>query len=495
MGSTLGFLSMEERMIKRIFCLILSCLVAILCVGCQDTPEHSVVSSKNDGVFEEALNNTPTPIIDIAVVEQEETNEEGTIQYENNFTNQDGSITYQIQFTDLQLQDYPTPVLQVRPSKITSDQARNIAQALFGDTEMFEYTEKLSKTEIEEAILSLRERISDQSVLLEYCGGDEQMADYMTLYCQSKIEQYEKEYLSADDTKSMQLCDWEFHPQSYYFDSIPDMGVNTYPDDNADYIVAMTEKDSVPYVFRVCNKDSGDYYIHSIFAYLNETKVNNDDIYATALPDETEIEEANLQAYDILSRMGFDNWIIDSCEVEEQPLLSGRTGYRVAVCASPVYEGVPVVRQPQIMNLKSEDEFASNYYYEDVVFYFTQGNLVYFEYQSPLDVVDIVNSNVAVIPFDNILKEFEEYLKLDEISSYAFPHLQSVEVCVNDVEFGLTRTRIKDNHTDYYLVPAYTFRGTYELYDTNGALIMVAPNTFAVINAVDGSIINTQLGY
>ncbi len=71
-------------------------------------------------------------------------------------------------------------------------------------------------------------------------------------------------------------------------------------------------------------------------------------------------------------------------------------------------------------------------------------------------------------------------------------------------ELGLVRTRVKDNATDFYLLPAYTFRASYTLYDQNGALVFdskifeqtgLGAKELLVVNAVDGSVINTELGY
>ena len=85
-----------------------------------------------------------------------------------------------------------------------------------------------------------------------------------------------------------------------------------------------------------------------------------------------------------------------------------------------------------------------------------------------------------------------------------YPTTARKEVDVYQAELGLTRTRVKDNATDFYLLPAYTFRASYSLYDKNGQLLLdsndLEPRTLyaselLVVSALDGSVINTELGY
>lgn len=207
----------------------------------------------------------------------------------------------------------------------------------------------------------------------------------------------------------------------------------------------------------------------------------------------------------MLKAMGLEDWHISSSRVMNMELGDGRVGYTVVIKASPSYEGIKVVSQEQIASLKSDDAYASNYYYEVVEMDFTDGVLVFFEYQAPLDVVSVVNDSVMLLTTDKVVAAFENCMTLDEIVKYQVQgipdefadtqQISRVEAIVDTVEFGLTRIRIKNNESDFYLVPAYTFKGTYVAYNGAGEAGMEMETTFAVINAVDGSIINTQLGY
>lgn len=459
-------------------------LIILMLAGCQIMPSEDVVRSKNDGAFEVALNNNE-PFYDEEIIEDKSS---GSNKYNNSFFSEDGNISYEIDI-DLSEINRAVPVVRVRPEEITSEQAEFIAKILFDGADMFEYSEELNKSELESEILALRQRLGDKEALLEYYNGDEGLVNYAIGQMESQLEQYELDYADAADSLSQEPCLWEFYPESHYLE---------YGAEDSNYIMATTEVEGWPYRYVVCNRNKSDYRIHSIFAYVDETIISPEDVYDVAVPDDVAIENAKSSVERMLEDMGLSDWIVDYCEVAERNLRSGRTGYQIVVKASPLYEGLPVVRQEQISNLKSDDAYASNYYYENIEIYFSGGRITFFEYQAPLRMVGIENENIQILSSSEVIEVFENYMRMDSISSYQISDLyerSKIEVTIDELQFGLTRIRIKDNETDFYLVPAYTFRGSYILDNYEGGAEPVMKATFAVINAVDGSVINTQLGY
>ena len=71
---------------------------------------------------------------------------------------------------------------------------------------------------------------------------------------------------------------------------------------------------------------------------------------------------------------------------------------------------------------------------------------------------------------------------------------EKVVMMIRDMEFGLSRTKIRDNPDDFYLVPSVTLRGDYTLYNSSGELIETGmegvEQTLLVLNLVDGSVIH-----
>ena len=183
----------EDEKMKRFFYLSLL-IVAMLCLAaCQPTPESAVVASKNDGAFEVALENKAEE------TESVSTAEETAQHYTSSITSADGNVTYNVD-VELPIPQTALPVLQVTPHSFTVDEAKQIATALFGDAEIYEYSNERSKSEIEAEILSLRQHISDRDALVEYYSGDEALADMVTEEYNNRIAILEAQYEGAAET-------------------------------------------------------------------------------------------------------------------------------------------------------------------------------------------------------------------------------------------------------------------------------------------------------
>ena len=127
--------------------------------------------------------------------------------------------------------------------------------------------------------------------------------------------------------------------------------------------------------------------------------------------------------------------------------------------------------------------------------------LVEFAYVAPLKVVDVVNASTAVMSFDEIIERIKTQLSLDDIGTYQIYgenapgqlQIEDVAISVAEMEFGLARIKIKDNFTDFYLVPSVTLRGRRASYNISGAEIggmTEEISTLLVLNLVDGSVIH-----
>lgn len=476
---------------------IMGLCIGVLC-GCQKTPETTLVTSKNDGAFESAIENQEAGNTNVDVM-----NKDDEAVYAESFKSADNSIDYTVEIT-VPAENSVLPVLQVTPETITSEMAERVSDALFGDTNVYQYSSEMSKSEIEDRILSLRQHISNYQALVEYYGGDEEIADRVKAEFEAKILEYESAYEQAAEEVSSTLCDWVFYPQSYYDDpSISHSHEEGY--DETQCIKATTTMDGLPYVYNVYNRDAKDYRIHSIYAYVNDMEVTPIEMYSTEEPSEEDIKLAIAKAEELLAQMDIGEWeIVSSGVVTWGDYDSGKNVYKIELYATPVYNGVEVTRQQQLLNLKTEDAYASNYYYEEILFTFSGDRLVEFQYTAPLEVVDEINSNVGILSLNEVLNSLKAQLRL--MSAYYYLGADTVDVAVDKVELGLSRIRIKNNEADFYLVPTYTFYGSAAMYDKSGEPIVIYdaqgnPTTegldvqLATINAVDGSVINVELGY
>ena len=489
---------MEEYM-KKIISLFLVILLIFCAAACQATPEDAVVTSKNDGAFESALYHAEEQAVEEANEPQnEESTETSSIDtsktYVTEFSSTDGSILYSVDLVEPFVPE-TMDVLRVTPHDITSEDAQRIAKAIFGDEEVYEYSTEMSRAELEERILELRQHISSWDSLLEYYGGDESIASMVQENYEARIATLEDLYEDASDCVTAKLCDWEFHSPDYYLD--PSYGIS-YGDDPMRELKATIWVDGTPYVYTVSNREGEDYRLHSVSAYIDDLMVPESQKYSTdAITQKDRIELAH-KAQEILDSMGMGEWVIDSVTTSYKPG-DDADGYSILrVTACPVYNDVKVTYQGQISNLKSDDAYASDYYYENIEFTFSGGRLTSFFYDATLDVVD-TNENVPILSFAEAMKKFQSQMEIQDASYYI--GTASAEIDVTRVELGLARIRIQNNETDFYLTPAYTFYGISTLYDEASNEINWgfgqddAVERLLTINAVDGSVINVDKGY
>ena len=186
-----------------VFCAMLfSCL---LLTGCAENPTEDIVVNKNEGKLEQAIQGENKKDSDASVPEK----------YTDQFQADGGKIEVSVDASVTGLEGNK-PVVRVKPHVITEEEAKQWADVLFEGATAYEPGEK-SKTEIEDRILQLKERISDQDKLLEDYGSQEE-ADRIKKELEEEIKEYEKQYASASDADEKIPCTWEFHPYGYYDD-------------------------------------------------------------------------------------------------------------------------------------------------------------------------------------------------------------------------------------------------------------------------------------
>lgn len=228
---------------------LLSVLVTlIVSCGCQAAPGTAEVASKNDGIFEAALSNIQEA--DYGAQEEQ------VYSYTDSFTNSEGSITCTIQLENVSIKTV-MPVIQVTPHSISSEDAETIARIFFWDANIYEYSETMSKRELEAKILSVKQLLADPERLQENFGTDEELIRAVTEQYENMLAEYECQHEAAPDIVDALLCQWEFHPQSYYYDQTTlDTTAEEYASYNkTQYITAETVVNGIPYIYEVCNRD------------------------------------------------------------------------------------------------------------------------------------------------------------------------------------------------------------------------------------------------
>lgn len=377
------------------------------------------------------------------------------------FKNREGDISFYL--GDVELESVPElmPVLQLRPKAIDSDWARTMAKAIFGETKLYEY------------------------------GSQEG----------EPVE-----------------CQWLFYNEEYYYEENGDATAYTgdFPYGKTVELIATAEMDGLPYRFNVNNREAEDFRNHSMYALMmppmwpgtpeyTPWMVENG-VYSDSEPGPEEVQAIEEKAREMIAAMGLGDWELEArTDVEKYAYFKGEvvlpeenyTSYDIVVDCSPVYGGVAVTRHPMLSNLRSSDEEASNYYYEEMELRYTaDGRLQQLIYRSPHEVIDSYETPVLALDLEDVealLKELrpEDILRegaMKENEDYSFGEAE-----VFSMELGLSRTKLDD--TDFLLIPTLTVKGTFTVnYETTKEIQAIYgtrkdPLDLLVIDLRDGSAI------
>lgn len=340
-------------------------------------------------------------------------------------------------------------------------------------------------------------------------------------------------------------CQFRFYREftRYSFD-----GAGAYADEPSYYedipygqgyeLQAVAEIDGLRYHIWFNNREADDFRNHSVSVFIEETggpDIMNEykrsvGLLSEEAPTAEQIAAAEQKAREMLSAMEIGDWQVKGEEQHNDFTESedAHKDYFISVQCLPVYEDVVVTRQQGLSNIKSTNEYASNYYYEELNFQLSNdGRLLSFHYTGPLELVQVVNANVPVMSMAEIQQRVHEQLILSDLDSLweynrpgvienmfggapmsaeelaaqkAFFTAVSAEYNITSVEIGLARTRIKDNKTDFYLVPAVTLRGQSTILNAQGDNLGVIATgvmpgqdtTILGLNLVDGTVLMLQ---
>lgn len=464
--------------------------LSLIMSACQSGSENNLSLSKNDGSFDAN--------IVVPASEHHDPDYVQTLTFFDRFNSTNNSVEFSVDI-DTAITGVDMPVVEVEPYYITEEDARRVASVLFGDTVFYDKDPILSRDEIQQCISRWSRFTSVDAMRELFPSATDESIEWQVNLIKENIETLTTAFESAPSGNPHNICQWEFHRDSFYTD-LPN---NNQENDN-NSIQVTTQIDGITYSLSFSVRNKPDFKLNSIFVFPREFMIFDKMIYMTQFcrtsePSNEQIESIKMKAASILDQIDLGTWVIDECYLD----LSPNGDYVVYVNAVPLLNGVPALRLPQLSNLKSEEAFASNYYLSNASFRFSpNGDLMFFELQSPIAIRNIINENVSTLETLTLMERMKEILSLSDIYAYDFNGIVDVckdedidlgcSVSVCEVEYSLMRVKVPDTDERYYYVPGYLFSGNIEFYDkaTKDIFCSVEGINLLAINAVDGSIIH-----
>lgn len=487
---------------------ILFFYISILLCGCQVAPAIEPVISKNDGSFDANAA--------LSASESHEPDATQAVSYDDLFESTDGTVQFRFNISEM-VTDADMPIVKVTPHMLTGEDVKRVTESLFGVGPFYELDSfvdpVLSKERIQENI-SLWSQYSNEESLKDLYGESPFNLDLV----QKFISEYSQQYESAPTEVEHEQTQWQFQNGSRYWLSSQDratMGSSGFNDE----IVLDIQDNGVHYLLIASTRDKQTSKLNSISVDLyggtSPDDINTRIYYAqlcrTEKPTADQIENAKQIAMSMLSKMDLGEWVIDQCFVSSS-FYQNENEYMINVNAVPAFNGVACVRQDQFASLSSDEtSYAFNYYLTDIHFAFSsEGKLVEFSLESPVDMQEVVNDNVASLDINTLLERAKEHLKLSDYYQYGFGSViddikkkEDLEciVTVDQLEYNLLRVKVPDSYDSYYYVPGLVLSGTTEYYGKDSGNLYYTysdpskenknSRTLLVLNAVDGTVVRS----
>ena len=453
----------------------LNFLLLALLIGCKKSPESDIITNKNEDKLERAI------------VEEADNQEQNAVEEhkEDEFVVSTDDLKVVVD-AKVNAVDGSMSVVRTIPHEISSEDLQIWGETLFVGQTAYDPASPKSKGELEEEILLWKQRLNGTK--LEEYGDD--AVSVKELY-EEMISNLEKLYEDAPEHSEDRETDYTFHPSEYYMSA---EGLSSDGDRNAKDMKFFAEtkydKNGVKWEILATNRDEEDYDMHAIDFYGSSEGEE-----LTILQADCSDDKALKLAEEIRIQLGLNDWkVYDILELKED------SGCQHVYYYTRYYEQVPTLTGYGI-DLQSEDLYAANLYYESLRIEVTNGKVTAVSWYSPMDIVEVENDNVKTLSFDEVYECFKsqmqsQYSKNTYLENGWFEegdeYFENVEVLIriNQIEQGMFRIKIKDNSEEYRMVPAWIFKGS-TFCDGD----FLTEESYVVINAIDGSVINPNLGY
>ncbi len=520
----------EHFMIKTFFrrfiavFMLMCCMLAV--TSCQPTPEKSAVQSKVNGDFEQALNAKPIESV--------------TFDVPDSIYEVFDAKTENVVITVDTKPEYPNvekiPVNEYCPGEMTSALVRQIADCFMEEQTLYERPLLLTKSELLAEIKEVENILNENRLDAEYGNNDEMVRAIQG----TRYEELKRLYNDAPDTVEKKEATLEFRPyasflnQAEYADTY---ATAKYFAENGDE-TAMRELEELESIndknyasskmwCEAVASLSGGYtgYISAQKLSMSKTKscgVGFDK--GKALGSDKRPYSINDMGYDVtpltigkdealkmtdaaIEELGYkDEFVLASAEkihMEEEGLQSY---YSVEYCRNAI-PGLITVDYFRLVSADRTGKFRPEYGAEEISFLVTDDGIISFSLESPLKKVRTVNSSVGIKSFDEIYEIFKQYctVSYDNVMSVTdygengrnpvTYYADKTTVKFSDVQLAALRVVKKDDTTHYYIIPVWVFKGNVvkkKSYPDSAQEDVSTEPTAVLINAVDGSIINSD---
>ena len=465
---------------KKYYLLLIIFIMAALSAACQPTPDEPAVVGKNDDLEEKIQQTAPPDSLEQQAGQYEIWQE--TLKFNA------GSVL--IDAAVVRPDVSAIPVLDVVPHEFTREEAQRFVDLFMQGQPIYEYQNAFTKEDCTEEILKMQAELQEAE-----SGGGEYKTESSRLSAiaalKNNIDYYKDLYEQAPAAKTgltpatveFKEADEPLSEDTREMSVQADLGkadpawlTISMPDDNYDNVVWFNNEEQR----------------NSPYTELDATE--------TLSGQDITLKAAQAEAESLLRDIGIEAAQLSSSKVlVDVTDIADETGYPSALsdpdrkkfyvlCYTPVYYGIPVTNVPSCSGMLSDDTATFNFIWirENIEIKMDDSGIVRFVWTSPGEVTGVVNSNVQLADFETIKKRFRDQIAYQK--EWSMPGT-SFKITINKIVLGYMRVKVKDTDA-YRLLPVWDFIGDWDTgnYVESGV-------SFMTINAIDGSVIDRNLGY
>ena len=480
---------------KRICCLL---MVLSLLSACQPTPEVEPVAQKDSDALIERVEVAEEGVADMA-----EAPESRHITRELTEVSQRTGIDITIDADVVLPETDAIPVARVKDGSLDMSVLENIWEILGNSSGMLEDFPRAHY----EGQASMWMEFRENGVLDKYSSFEEMDAAISELLAEAAARPAEPVFFPESPFDVMQTGE-KLNDTNMY--DCSEGSVNFY---------GWSDQETVYNMWLNATSGGGNGFTRDIeMDYeLNDYQISANplDIYLPAIEreefrvqlPERSIEDARAYAEQLLADIGITDF---TCVVARiAPLIrvfsvNSRTSVpaRMSSCSPRQVAGVNVtyndVKSSGGSVYMDTPDYTPRWTYESIQLFVDDAGVLYMNYRRPHDVTEIVTESAEILSLEEAVASFERMIGY-QYAAYETGQRELCDdayLCIDEIRLGLTRIVEKNAQQQGYLVPSWTFFGSYDLDgfwpDGEGHH---GTEAILIVNALDGSIIDPDRGF
>jgi hypothetical protein len=505
---------------KKIIAFCLAAALALCMAACQATPKKNIVIGKSlDKMIENA---TKTQAPDSSAQGGSIAEKVGAPDtFACELTDGTGKVNIHVN-ASVEVPDAASVTVQrVERADFTQQQVDAFVQNLMHGDLFSGDDYKLSKSEIQTKILAIQAEMTkngendsdtyDRSEDKDVINKDRSMRQYMLSDLQEQLK-------TAPDTTTKTPIEGRLAPMDESEGTGDKLYALAQPDNGYESLdVCNDAGSSVNYSYYTSEKNGFSrnmgYFLtkDEIDRYESESYSDMTSQDIAQIPDVNISEDqAKQKAEDIIKALGVENMVCYSADKAyggSREKTADQTAYiNPRKCVWFLrYErsinGVPVTYTAWDCMKIEEDAQSAPWSYEEMTFAIDDSGIVGLTWRSPYKITDTVTENSNILSFGDISDIFNTMAVVKNAwDGYADsnPNLVGIDITIDSVKFGLTRVTEQNKRDSGLLIPVWDFFGTVNYISERNGQTETSPDgpvPVLTVNAIDGSIINRNLGY